>query len=142
MPPDLATNAAEQDPKSTRTTDQEQMEELKHLTLGSRKNLCINATVAKPGASATSITERCLELQQPSTPKDKKCRYMPSKENEVLVNDFRDHALAKIRDIEDFGKLGKKIGVCPYYATRAAIKPAEVSMPAEYRGEMHADEKI
>jgi len=118
------------------------MEELKHLTLGSRKNLCINATVAKPGASATSITERCLELQQPSTPKDKKCRYMPSKENEVLVNDFRDHALAKIRDIEDFGKLGKKIGVCPYYATRAAIKPAEVSMPAEYRGEMHADEKI
>ena len=44
------------------------------------------------------------------------------------MNDFRDHALAKIRDIEDFGKLGKKIGVCPYYATRAAVKPAEVSI--------------
>jgi chromosome transmission fidelity protein 1 len=101
-------------------------EELKHLTLGSRKNLCINSKVAKPGASTTSINEQCLELQQPSTPKEKKCPYLPNKDNEVLVNDFRDHALARIRDIEDFRKLGKKIGICPYYATRAAVKPAEV----------------
>jgi len=103
-------------------------EELKHLTLGSRKNLCINHKVAKPGSSTTTINERCLELQQPSTPKDKRCPYLPNKDNEVLVNDFRDHALAKIRDIEDFGKLGKRIGICPYYATRAAVKPAEVSV--------------
>lgn len=103
------------------------VEELKHLTLGSRKNLCINPKVSKLN-STTSINERCLELQQPGTPKDKKCPYLPSKDNEVLVNDFRDHALAHIRDIEDFGKLGKKLGVCPYYATRAAVKPAEVSV--------------
>ncbi|KAK3079269.1 hypothetical protein LTS18_005294, partial [Coniosporium uncinatum] len=42
------------------------IEEFKHLTLGSRKNLCINPKVHKLG-NATAINERCLELQQPST---------------------------------------------------------------------------
>lgn len=41
-------------------------EELKHLTLGSRKNLCINPKVSKLGHT-TAINERCLELQQPGT---------------------------------------------------------------------------
>lgn len=135
LPPSVPLDAHDlESPTSTRTisatnTDSTPnvTEELKHLTLGSRKNLCINDKVAKPGASTTAINERCLELQQPNTPKDKRCPYLPNKDNEVLVNDFRDHAIAKIRDIEDFGKLGKKIGICPYYATRAAVKPAEVS---------------
>ena len=52
---------------------------------------------------------------------------MPNKENEALVNEFRDHALAKIRDIEDLGALGKRIGICPYYASRPATKHCEVS---------------
>ena len=59
--------------------------------------------------------------------KEHKCCFLPTKDNEPLVNDFRDHALAQIRDIEDLGKLGKKLGVCPYYASRATIKPSEVS---------------
>ena len=67
-----------------------------------------------------------MELQQPDTSKDDKCPFIPNKENETLVNDLRDHTLAKIRDIEDLGKLGKKIGICPYYASRAIIKPSEV----------------
>ena len=98
---------------------------VKHLPLGSRKNLCINPNVSRLG-SAPAINERCLELQQPDTSKDHKCPFIPNKENETLVNDFRDHTLAKIRDIEDLGKLGKKIGICPYYASRVAIKPSEV----------------
>jgi chromosome transmission fidelity protein 1 len=98
---------------------------IKHVPLGSRKNLCINPKVSKLG-SAPAINERCLELQQPKTPKDHKCPFIPSKENETLVNDFRDHTLAKIRDIEDLGALGKKIGICPYYASRATIKPSEI----------------
>ena len=76
--------------------------------------------------SAAAINERCLELQQPDTPKDQKCPFVPKKENETLVNEFRDHTLAKIRDIEDLGALGKRIGICPYYATRSTIKPSEV----------------
>ena len=43
-----------------------------------------------------------------------------------MVNEFRDHAIASLHDIEDMGSLGKKIGICPYYASRAAIKPSEI----------------
>ncbi|PVH87825.1 DNA repair helicase [Cadophora sp. DSE1049] len=100
-------------------------EDLKHLTLGSRKNLCINPKVNKL-SSLTAINERCSELQQTSTPKEHKCVFLPNKENQTLVNTFRDHSLAIIRDIEDMGELGKQIGICPYYASRAAIKPAEI----------------
>ena len=38
-------------------------EEIKHLSLGSRKNLCINPKVQKLG-NVNAINERCLELQQ------------------------------------------------------------------------------
>ncbi|KAG9528532.1 ATP-dependent RNA helicase CHL1, partial [Aureobasidium melanogenum] len=100
-------------------------EELKHLSLGSRKNLCINAKVSSL-KSMTAVNERCLELQDAKTPKDKKCPFVPNKENEGSVLDFQHHALAKIRDIEDLGALGKKLGVCPYYATRPAVKPSEI----------------
>ena len=102
---------------------------VKHVPLGSRKNLCINSKVSKLG-SAPAMNERCLELQQPDTPKDQKCPFVPNKENETLVNEFRDHALAKVCDIEDLGSLGKKLGICPYYASRVAIKPSEVGLPA------------
>ncbi|EUC39179.1 hypothetical protein COCCADRAFT_31902 [Bipolaris zeicola 26-R-13] len=100
------------------------VEDVKHLTLGSRKNLCINDKVNNLG-SATAINERCLELQQNSST-ESRCPHMPSKESEPLINNFRDHALAKIRDIEDLGSLGKKLGVCPYYASRPATKYCEI----------------
>lgn len=100
-------------------------EEVRQVALGSRKNLCINHRVSRLG-SATAINERCSELQQPSTPMDKRCQYLPRKENEGLSHEFRDHTLARIRDIEDMGQLGKKIGICPYYASRSAVGPSEV----------------
>lgn len=99
--------------------------DLKHLTLGSRRNLCINPKVTSL-RSATAINEKCLELQQPGTPAEHKCPYLPNKGNEPVVNDFRDHVLAVIRDIEDLPDLGKRLGICPYYASRPAIKPSEV----------------
>ncbi|KAL9125611.1 MAG: hypothetical protein Q9217_005208 [Psora testacea] len=98
---------------------------VKHLTLGSRKNLCINSKVSKLG-SVPAINEHCLELQQPDTPKDHKCAFLPTKANRTLVDDFRDLTLAAIRDIEDLGDIGKKLGICPYYASRATIKPSEI----------------
>ncbi|KAE8448233.1 hypothetical protein EG329_009663 [Mollisiaceae sp. DMI_Dod_QoI] len=101
------------------------IEDIKHLTLGSRKNLCINPSVNKLH-SVTAINERCAELQQSSTAKEHKCAFLPNKENQALVNTFQDHALATIRDIEDMGSLGKEIGICPYYASRSAIKPSEI----------------
>jgi len=99
--------------------------EFKHLTLGSRKNLCINPAVNKL-RSTTAINERCMELQQSSTSKEKRCCYLPNKENQPLLNDFRDRALATIRDIEELGDLGRDIKICPYYASRSAIKPTEI----------------
>ncbi|KAF2205065.1 ATP-dependent RNA helicase-like protein chl1 [Delitschia confertaspora ATCC 74209] len=112
--------------KGTEKTDIDKaVEQVKHLTLGARKNLCINPKVKKLG-SATAINEKCLEIQQPGTSTDRKCPFLPTKETETLVNDFRDHALAQIRDIEDLGLLGKKLGVCPYYASRPVTKYCEI----------------
>lgn len=119
MPPGLPPeNIDEMDPSTL-------AEEIKQITLGSRKNLCINPKVAKL-SNQTAVNERCLELQQPSTPSTHKCPYLPKKESEDLVLDFRDHALASIRDIEDLANVGKKLEVCPYYASRPAVAPAEI----------------
>ena len=101
------------------------VEDLKHVTLGSRKNLCINPKVNRL-SSATAINEKCLELQQPGTSADHRCSYLPNSENKGLVHDFRDNALAKIRDIEDLGYLGKRLGICPYYASRSTVGFSEV----------------
>lgn len=100
-------------------------EDVKYLTLGSRKNLCINPKVTKL-RNPTAINERCMELQQSNTSPDCKCPFLPSKENAALTNEFRDHALARVRDIEDLGSLGKKLKICPYYASRPATKHCEV----------------
>jgi chromosome transmission fidelity protein 1 len=122
LPPEESEDSSR---SSTKTT-----EEIKQITLGSRKNLCINPKVNRPTSSQTTINERCMELQQSKTPSDKKCSYIPSKDDETLVLDFKDHALASIRDIEDLASVGKKLGICPYYASRPAVAPAElVTLP-------------
>ncbi|CAL5866608.1 uncharacterized protein PFLUO_LOCUS817 [Penicillium psychrofluorescens] len=100
-------------------------ERVKHLSLGSRKNLCINPQV-RALESATAINERCLDLQQSGVAADKKCSFLPSKDDEALVLQFRDHALATVKDIEDLGKVGKQIGICPYYASRSVVKHSEI----------------
>ncbi|KAJ5152871.1 uncharacterized protein N7482_009349 [Penicillium canariense] len=100
-------------------------EAVKHLSLGSRKNLCINPKV-RALDNGTAINERCLDLQQPGVAADKKCSYLPSKDDEALLLQFRDHALATVKDIEDLGKVGKEVGICPYYASRSVIKHSEI----------------
>ena len=133
MPPAISISSSDSQPHNPNPTsssrgDEEvgdMVEHIKHLTLGSRKNLCINPKVKKLG-NATAINERCLELQQPGTAAEKKCPFMPTRETEAIVHDFRDHALAQIRDIEDLGSLGQKLGICPYYASRPATKYCEI----------------
>ncbi|CBX94319.1 hypothetical protein IAQ61_006322 [Plenodomus lingam] len=122
MPPALL--AENVDNENSDTTN----EDVKHLTLGSRKNLCINSKVKALG-NATAINERCVELQQ-KTSADCRCQFMPTKESETLLTEFRDYALARIRDIEDLGSLGKQLGICPYYASRPVTKYCEmVTLP-------------
>lgn len=103
-------------------------ERVKHLSLGSRKNLCINPQV-RALENNTAINEKCLDLQQAGVAADKKCKFIPSKDDEALALEFRDHALATVKDIEDIGQVGKKLGICSYYASRPVIKHSEVSSP-------------
>lgn len=103
-------------------------ERVKHLSLGSRKNLCINPKV-RDLENNTAINEKCLDLQQPGVAADKKCKFIPSKDDKALALEFRDHALATVKDIEDIAQVGKKLGICPYYASRPVIKHSEVRIP-------------
>lgn len=101
---------------------------IKHLPLGSRKNLCINSKVARL-SSATAINERCLELQKPGLARDHKCEFLPAKangEDAQRLRDFKDHAIANIQDIEDIASLGRRMKLCPYYAARSAVSAVEV----------------
>ncbi|KAJ5454284.1 uncharacterized protein N7458_005240 [Penicillium daleae] len=112
--------------KDCKEDDLSKLEEaVKHLSLGSRKNLCINPKV-QALENSTAINERCLDLQQSGVAADKKCSFLPSKDHDALLLQFRDHALATVKDIEDIGKVGKEIGICPYYASRSVIKHSEI----------------
>lgn len=122
LPPAITQEDDKQNPGDAHTKT---IEELKHLTLGSRKNLCINPKVTAL-RNPTAINERCLELQDSKTPADKNCPYVPNKDNEAELLDFQHHTLSKIRDIEDLGAIGLKLGICPYYATRPTVKPSEI----------------
>ncbi|KAJ5337082.1 uncharacterized protein N7506_005104 [Penicillium brevicompactum] len=112
-------------PNDLDSETQELEERVKHLSLGSRKNLCINPQVRALGNN-TAINEKCLDLQQPGVAADKKCKFIPSKDDEALALEFRDHTLATVKDIEDIGQVGKKLGICPYYASRPVIKHSEI----------------
>lgn len=112
-------------------TEEELEERIKHLSLGSRKNLCINPKVASLG-DPTAINERCLELQQPNTTEQQRCSFLPSKEDEMKTLSFRDHALSTVKDIEDLGNLGKKMNICPYYASRPVVSQSEVGLLLQF----------
>ncbi|KAL2009243.1 hypothetical protein VTN00DRAFT_7437 [Thermoascus crustaceus] len=126
LPPSLPDDLLKpNEPERSAGEDTGLEERVKHLCLGSRKNLCINPKVSALG-NATAINERCLDLQQPGVSAEQKCPYLPSRENEELVIEFRDRTLATVKDIEDIGKVGKQLGICPYYASRSVIKHSEI----------------
>ncbi|KAJ3289712.1 DEAD H (Asp-Glu-Ala-Asp His) box helicase 11 [Rhizoclosmatium sp. JEL0117] len=98
----------------------EYVETVKSLSLGSRKNLCINDQVTRL-SSAPRMNDKCLDLQKD---KANKCPYLP-KEKRPL-RDFSDTINATVRDIEELAELGKAKGVCPYYGTRAALPSSQI----------------
>ncbi|RUS17736.1 helicase C-terminal domain-containing protein [Endogone sp. FLAS-F59071] len=101
---------------------------LRAVPLGSRANLCINQEVRKLG-SVQRMNERCLEMQKAGTKLEDRCPHLPTKDKSRML-DFRDHTLARIRDIEDLVELGQKLNACPYYGTRRSIRPAQlVTLP-------------
>ncbi|KAH8645803.1 helicase C-terminal domain-containing protein [Xylariales sp. PMI_506] len=103
--------------------DKSQPEGIKHVPLSSRQRLCINPSVSKL-ASLSAINDRCTELQQSKS--KSKCQFVPNPDNLSQTHQFRDNTLATLPDIEDLFDLGKKLSVCPYYASRTAIPGAEI----------------
>ncbi|KAI9318461.1 helicase C-terminal domain-containing protein [Dichotomocladium elegans] len=92
------------------------------ISLGSRKNMCIHKDVRKL-KSVQQINEACLDMQK----SDKsRCPHLPPRTDKPIWDDFRDHALAQVRDIEDLVKMGEERSMCPYYGSRHALQPAEL----------------
>ncbi|RDY04748.1 ATP-dependent DNA helicase DDX11, partial [Mucuna pruriens] len=115
--------------------------EMDVVSLGSRKNLCINEEVVALGNSSR-INERCLELQ-----KKKKNEATKVKNLKVSAGERRTKAssgcpmLRKHRvqqefrnkvsqqgplDIEDLANLGRTMGTCPYYGSRSMVRRADL----------------
>ncbi|KAF9517219.1 hypothetical protein BS47DRAFT_546430 [Hydnum rufescens UP504] len=95
------------------------------ISLASRKNLCIHDTLR---AQAGDLDEACREIN--TRPKESRCPFLPGIDEESRLLDFRDHALAHPKDIEDLVSLGREQKTCPYYGTRKAINRAElVTLP-------------
>ncbi|KAI1863558.1 hypothetical protein JX265_008775 [Neoarthrinium moseri] len=103
--------------------DKLEVEGVKHVPLSSRQRLCINPAVSRLGSLA-AINDKCADLQQSKS--SSKCQFVPNAENLGPTHQFRDNALATLPDIEDLFDLGRKLSICPYYASRTAIPGAEV----------------
>ncbi|WVW82792.1 hypothetical protein I302_104803 [Kwoniella bestiolae CBS 10118] len=96
------------------------------VPLGSRKQLCINDKVrllARSVAGDERLNEACLDMQKSGK---RRCEYLPTKAEEGIMLDARDSVLASVKDIEDIVAIGKKSCVCPYYATRRAVKQSQI----------------
>ncbi|KAG1310063.1 hypothetical protein G6F64_004834 [Rhizopus arrhizus] len=109
---------------------------LYEVSLGSRKNLCMNKEVSKLG-NIHRINEACLDMQKKGSKKGP-CSFLPSWDNKLKWDQFRDHAIAKVRDIEELVVVGENLSICPYYGTRNAAKSSQlVVLP--YQHLLHAN---
>lgn len=100
-------------------------ERIKFSPLASRKQLCIHPKISKL-SNVSSINDACIDLQQSSK---NSCEYIPKLHNtqsEEIVKKFSDLSFTKIHDIEDLGKLGNNLKICPYYSVRKGIEVTEI----------------
>ncbi|GFH57737.1 hypothetical protein CTEN210_14213 [Chaetoceros tenuissimus] len=104
------------------------------VTLGGRKLLCGNPDVtgSSDKRSEKMITEKCLDLQKVKVQSSSEGKSREKSKcacpllDKDLVPVLAMHMLAKPSDIEDLAALGRKSRVCSYYASREALKAAEV----------------
>jgi chromosome transmission fidelity protein 1 len=116
------------------------------ITLGSRRNMCINPDVNSL-TSDTAVSEKCLDMMRnkKKTSSRKILSVADGKKRVVIGEDevkgtssrcgyhcsaresrFMEHALGKVRDIEELVSLGGQLSACPYYGSRKAIAAAQV----------------
>lgn len=90
---------------------------VKAVTLGSRKNLCLQPHIRKL-SSINRINEECKDLIA-----DKKCEYYKEHEDTFLAR-----LSLQPTDIEDMFRLGKMNNCCPYYGSREYFLDAQVTI--------------
>lgn len=109
-------------PASMKTLDHESTKE---ISLSSRKHLCIHPKVSKY-SSVTQMNDACHDMaKKPET----RCKMMLNPrvpQDAVRQTEFRNRALAEIRDIEDLADVGREMKICPYYASREAANWCDV----------------
>ncbi|CAO3611833.1 unnamed protein product [Cunninghamella echinulata] len=116
-------------------------EDIWTISLGSRKNLCINEKVQSLG-SMHRINEACMDLQKKSN-ESERCPYLPSGNDKKRWRQFQDHALSHVQDIEDLCKKGKELHICSYYGSRQSTKPAQlVVLPYQHLLHAHTRESL
>ncbi|VDP32290.1 unnamed protein product, partial [Soboliphyme baturini] len=111
--------------KKTKFADQ-----LRVVTLGSRKTLCVNDRVSTL-KSSNAINEACLQMQLKSSSKITKAKDGQRRKCPSKCPYFRPEAIQRladiyIRDIEDLTAAGRRMAACPYYASRYAVAAAEL----------------
>ncbi|KAI0279235.1 helicase C-terminal domain-containing protein [Russula aff. rugulosa BPL654] len=110
--------------------------ETRFVSLGSRKQLCLNEKLKAKGGD---LDEGCRDLLQAGG--DKRCPYLPKPDaiEDNRLHDFRDQILASPKDIEDLIIAGKASQTCPYFASREAISQAEVRCHLAVQPLLHHD---
>jgi chromosome transmission fidelity protein 1 len=119
-------------------------DKIRCVSLGSRKNLCVNDDVQRL-KSSTAMTDKCLDLQDGKGKGDKgvvakkarvvggrksgqrapaksACPFLEKKSQNIM----RDYIVSDIRDIEQIAQKGRSLGACAYYGTRKAVPSAHV----------------
>ena len=89
--------------------------EIRTVSLGSRKQLCLNASVQKL-QSLNAMNDRCKDL--------KTTRSCPYLEGDLEM--FIDKSLSKVADIEDLTMNGKTAHYCSYYGTRHLLPYVDI----------------
>ncbi|XP_037085617.1 ATP-dependent DNA helicase DDX11-like [Pollicipes pollicipes] len=104
--------------------------------LASRPQLCINDAVRRLG-SLGLVNQACLDMQQKSTSKTTKVSKEDGRSQKKQkatgacpykrrVDDLATEILSEVRDIEQLVKEGRRRKACPYYASRRAVRDAQL----------------
>lgn len=120
--------------KVTGLTEKDGIDPIRNISLGSRKQMCINSSVQELGkrVGMEAMNERCLELMKGATTdqskKSHRCQYLPpaSETGQTQLIDYRDSAFTRVRDIEDLVELGREMDTCPYFAARSGARQAHL----------------
>ncbi|XP_034118849.1 regulator of telomere elongation helicase 1 homolog [Drosophila albomicans] len=97
---------------------------MRSVVLGSRDQLCIHTDVMREQGNSNKVNMCKLKVHS------KTCSFQLRVESKKDHPDFRGPT---IMDIEDLVKVGQRLKMCPYYASKELVKDADITfMPYNY----------